>query len=102
MAETLWLLHERPAAIVFAKDLERAGTPSLTAFQRHYGLTPAQAALVRELAMGDGVAAAASRLGISYATARSHLLQVFQKTGTSRQAELVRLILQWNEGALAK
>jgi DNA-binding CsgD family transcriptional regulator len=60
-------------------------------------LTPAQAALAREMIQADGVAAAAKRLGISYATARSHLAQIFQKTGTCRQAELIRLVLSWDE-----
>jgi len=36
----------------------------------------------------------ASRLGISLATARTHLAHVFDKTGTRRQAELVRLLLR--------
>jgi DNA-binding CsgD family transcriptional regulator len=42
----------------------------------------------------DGLQAAADRLGISLATARTHLAHVFDKTGTRRQAELVRLLLR--------
>jgi DNA-binding CsgD family transcriptional regulator len=43
-----------------------------------------QAASVRE---------AAALLGIGEATGKTHLLSIFGKTGTSRQADLVRLIL---------
>jgi DNA-binding CsgD family transcriptional regulator len=82
-------------AILFAKDLQRVAQLSLDAFRRYYGLTPTQTALLREIIKGDGVAATALRLGISYATARSNLLLVYQKTGARRQAELVSLALQW-------
>lgn len=95
------LIHHQPSAILLIKDPERPAKPSLTAFIQYFDLTPAQAALAHEMIRGDGVAAAAARLGVSYATARTHLLQIFQKTETRRQAELVRLMLQWNEGPVA-
>lgn len=63
------------------------------ALRRRFGLTPAEARLALEMARGDGKQAAAERLGISYATARSHLSRIFDKTGVRRQAELVRLVL---------
>jgi DNA-binding CsgD family transcriptional regulator len=34
----------------------------------------------------------AETLGVSIATVKTHLARLFQKTGTSRQAELVALI----------
>lgn len=89
--------RDHPSAILLIKDLERPPKPFLAVFARHFGLTPAQAALAHELVRGDGAAAAASRLGISYATARTHLLQIFQKTDVRRQAELVRLMLEWSD-----
>jgi DNA-binding CsgD family transcriptional regulator len=36
---------------------------------------------------------ASDHLGISEATGRTHLKRVFEKTGTARQPELVRLML---------
>jgi DNA-binding CsgD family transcriptional regulator len=86
-----------PVAILFVKDLERPAPFSLGVFAQYFDLTPAQSALAHEVIRGDGVRAAAARLGMSYATARTHLLQIFQKTGTTRQAELVRLMLEGNE-----
>lgn len=58
-----------------------------------YGLTAAESAFALEIVKGDGKAAAAARLGISYATARTHLSRIFEKTGVHRQAELVSLLL---------
>jgi DNA-binding CsgD family transcriptional regulator len=92
-AQTAWL-QRRPAAIVFVKDPTASAPPSRERLQELFGLTPAQAALAREIVEGDGIEAAAGRLGIARSTGRTHLLEIFQKTGTSRQAELVRVILQ--------
>jgi DNA-binding CsgD family transcriptional regulator len=80
------------ASIVFVKEPKERALPSREQIQALFDLAPAQAALAREILLGDG--AQAARLGISHATAHTYLLQVFDKTGTSRQAELVRLILQ--------
>lgn len=92
-AETAWLSRS-PAAIMFVKDPRASGLPSSDQIKELFDLTPAQAATAREILNGDGIQAVAGRLGISPATARTHLLEVFQKTGTNRQAELVRVILQ--------
>ena len=91
--ETHWV-PQPPAALVFVKISKAMSLPSHRQIQLLFNLTPAQAALARELLHGDGIPAAATRLGVSRSTARTHLLELFQKTGTNRQAELVRLILQ--------
>lgn len=85
-------------AIVMVKDLAGAARRASDAFGRYFALTPAQMALANEIARGEGVRAAARRLRISYGTARAHLLQIFQKTGTRRQTELVRLMMVWDDG----
>lgn len=84
----------RAAAVIFAEELAEPALPSREQLRSLFGFTPAQASLALEILQGDGVEAAARRLGISRATARTHLLQCFQRTGTGRQAELVRVILQ--------
>jgi DNA-binding CsgD family transcriptional regulator len=88
-------LHNWPRAVLIVKDPEKPAKSSLRAFADYFGLTPAQLTLANELMQGDGLVPAASRLGISHATARTHLIQVFKKTATQRQAELVRLMSQW-------
>ena len=96
--EALHIARETRGAILFIKDLERVAKPPVTAFADYFGLTPAQAALAHELAAGDGLTAAAKRLGVSHNTVRTHINQIFQKTATRRQAELVRLIFEWTDG----
>jgi DNA-binding CsgD family transcriptional regulator len=45
------------------------------------------------LGNGDSVEQIADELGVSRETVRSQLKRVFAKTGTHRQAELLRLVL---------
>jgi DNA-binding CsgD family transcriptional regulator len=87
----------QPAAILF--DVSRT-TPADTMrrLRVQYGLTAAEAAFALEIAKGDGKHAAAARRGISYATARSHLSRIFDKTGARRQAELTRLLADPERG----
>lgn len=80
-------------AAVFVSDPEAETRRRGEALAQTYHLTPAEARFAAEIAMGDGRAAAARRLGISSATAQSHLSRIFEKTGTHRQAELIRLLL---------
>jgi DNA-binding CsgD family transcriptional regulator len=57
-------------------------------------LTPRQATLTTLLAEGATLAQAAASLGLAINTARWHLKEIFEKTDTHRQIDLVRLALQ--------
>lgn len=81
-----------PAAIVFLRDPE-GPSPRNIALQGLFGLTAAEATVAAGLANGAAVDGLAARLGISLNTAKTHLKNIFAKTGTSRQAQLVALIL---------
>ena len=86
-------LAARPVAIIFATDPDRRPAPPTVIIRQRYGLTRAEAAFALEILKGDGIQACADRLGITRATARTHLAHIFRKTDTRRQAELVRLIM---------
>jgi DNA-binding CsgD family transcriptional regulator/PAS domain-containing protein len=58
-----------------------------------YGLTRAEARLVTLLAQDLSLDGAAAALGIARTTAKTHLQHVFEKTDTSRQPQVVRLVL---------
>jgi DNA-binding CsgD family transcriptional regulator len=89
-----WIDVVRPRATLFITDPEQTSAPRGQNLREDFSLTPAEAALALEILKTDGLKAAANRLGISLATAHTHLAHVFDKTGTRRQAELVRVILQ--------
>ncbi len=58
-----------------------------------YSMTPAESNLCVLLVQGSTLDAAASSLGITYNTARTHLKQIMAKTETERQADIIRVIL---------
>jgi DNA-binding CsgD family transcriptional regulator len=89
-----WIDVARPRAILFIADPEEAVPLGCRSLCDDFGLTPGEARLAREILKGDGLRGASDRLSISLATAHTQLAHVFDKTGTRRQAELVRLILQ--------
>jgi DNA-binding CsgD family transcriptional regulator/PAS domain-containing protein len=97
-ARFTWMDVARPRAILFVTDPEATVDLRRQWLGEDFELTPAEAAVTAEVLEADGLQAAAVRLGISLATARTHLAHVFDKTGTRRQAQLVRLLLQRQPG----
>ena len=77
---------------VFTQDPVQAPLTPGEAFARLHGLTGAELRVLLALAQGLGGMEAADMLGISEPTMRTHLQRVFSKTGTSRQADLLRLL----------
>ena len=72
---------------------EVAGAPGATQLRAEFGLTKAEARLALHLADGASLPSMAQAFDVKLTTIRSQLQQVFVKTGTSRQAELVALLL---------
>jgi DNA-binding CsgD family transcriptional regulator len=62
------------------------------AFAKLYQLTGGELRVLLVLARGVSAKEAADMLGIGEATVRTHLQRMFSKTGTSRQADLLRLL----------
>ena len=93
LADVPWIGVEVPVAIVTVRDPDVDCRQQEINLRHRFGLTAAEARLAAEILKGDGRAAAARRRGISTATAKSHLSSIFEKTGTHRQAELIRLLL---------
>jgi DNA-binding CsgD family transcriptional regulator len=89
-----WSRTRHPAAVLIVSDPETEMRERVKSLSERFGFTPAETAFALEIIKGDGRQAAADRLGITVGTARSHLSKIFDKTGVTRQAELVRLILQ--------
>lgn len=58
-----------------------------------HGLSGSEAALALALSRGETIRDAARRLGLTEETARNYSKRIYAKTGTTGQADLVRLIL---------
>jgi DNA-binding CsgD family transcriptional regulator len=87
------LAKSRPAVCVVISDPERKTMLPDVMLRSLYGLTQTESRLASYLANGVPLRTAAADLRITYKTARTHLASIFRKTATSRQAELVTLLL---------
>jgi DNA-binding CsgD family transcriptional regulator len=81
-----------PAAVFVTSSVDEARYAQTVAAT--YGLTPAESKVLAQILGGKNPVEAALALGVTRNTARSHLKNIFQKTGVSRQFELVRLAMQ--------
>jgi len=81
------------AAALFVQDPTMAPLMPGEAFARLHGLTAGELRVLLAMAPGLGPNEAADILGIAESTARTHLQRIFAKTGTNRQAELIRLLM---------
>jgi DNA-binding CsgD family transcriptional regulator len=65
--------------------------------QATFDLTPAEARVASLLVAGKSVKQVATDLAVSSSTVRTQLKNVFAKTGTHRQADLVRVLMLASE-----
>lgn len=84
---------DEPVAVVFIDDPETPGEIDPARLCDLYGLSRAEARVAALLGQGHRLDEAAQILGVAYETVRKHLKQIFSKTGTDRQAELVRMLV---------
>jgi len=91
----LVLLQPRPMILVLVADLGMRASSggNLNAFASVFGLTQAEIVFCKRLLLGESIVEAAEQLGITQGTARTRLKTIFQKTNTSRQAELMLLLV---------
>jgi DNA-binding CsgD family transcriptional regulator len=78
------------AVFVRKAGLDAPAAPELIA--KLHGLTPSELRVLLAVFESGGVPNVAEALGISEATVKTHLRRLFEKTGTARQADLVKLV----------
>lgn len=71
-----------------------ASPPELVASR--YGLTPTELRVLLALVEVGGVPAVAEALGVAETTVKTHLRHLFEKTGSHRQADLVKLLASFS------
>jgi DNA-binding CsgD family transcriptional regulator len=81
------------AVIVYIFDPEQEVSRPLAPICAVYGLTPVETALACRIVDGLTVKDAAKSMNVQPSTARTYLKQIFSKTRTNRQADLVRVLL---------
>jgi DNA-binding CsgD family transcriptional regulator len=71
------------------------------AIATEFGLTPAELRVLFAIVEVGGVPDVAAMLGLSQQTVKTHLQRLFAKTGSARQAELVKLVAGYSNALLA-
>ncbi|MBO6726091.1 MAG: helix-turn-helix transcriptional regulator [Rhizobiaceae bacterium] len=89
-----WLPGETRQEIIgrMRRVRDAAATVDLAGFAGRHGLTPAETQLLAHFADGTSIAQYAEKQAISVNTARVHMQRILEKTGTSRQTDLMRML----------
>jgi DNA-binding CsgD family transcriptional regulator len=96
--QRLPVFGEPRTALVCVTDLEtgvRSPEQELCAL---FGLTPAEARVATAIFDGMSMREAAETLQVAHNTVRVQLARVYEKTGVTRQAELVKMMMRLAEG----
>lgn len=86
-----WMTPHRPKVLVLLAD--PAAEAKRPGWQRAFDLTAAETALAQALLTGEDLAAIAQRTRRSINTLRTHLARLLAKTGSTRQSDLIRVLL---------
>lgn len=81
------------AVLLMAKEPDSSGLPSVSTLAQMLDVSNSEARLALALVEGKRIEEAAEEQGITVSSARTFSKRLFSRTGTGRQAELVRLIL---------
>jgi DNA-binding CsgD family transcriptional regulator len=85
-------IFQRCAGVLVMTPVSVPQAPPVELVRSLFDLTPAEARVARSLTTGETVEAIASNAGVSPNTVRTQLRGVLEKTGCSRQAEVVALL----------
>jgi len=79
-------------AALFVRKAELETAPSSEVIGKTYKLTPTELRVLLAIVNVGGVRQVAGNLGVADTTIKTHLGRLFEKTGVSRQADLVKLV----------
>jgi DNA-binding CsgD family transcriptional regulator len=77
---------------VFVRKVTLALPSPLELLAKLYRLTASEVRVLQGIVSIGNVPATAKALGVAQSTVKTHLHHVFEKTGTSSQSELVKLV----------
>jgi DNA-binding CsgD family transcriptional regulator len=95
IALSTWSIETSPSdrmVVAYLYDPQKPLLPNTKQLMDIYELTKAQANVAVHLCSSDNIIGASEALDISINTARSHLRDIYIKTGTKSQLELAKLL----------
>lgn len=88
-------LFAHSVGVCLFSDASRSQAPSVGQLSALFGLTTSEGGVAQMIAQGLSLREIAKQKKISYETVRTHLRAIFSKTKTRRQAELAKLLAQY-------
>jgi DNA-binding CsgD family transcriptional regulator len=85
-------LTSTAVAALFVRKAELETAPPSEVIGKTYKLTPTELRVLLAIVNVGGVRQVAGNLGVADTTVKTHLGRLFEKTGVSRQADLVKLV----------
>ncbi|MCW5982202.1 MAG: helix-turn-helix transcriptional regulator [Bryobacteraceae bacterium] len=82
----------RAAAVLLIRDTAKLAAPAGGDLRRLFGLTAAESKVARALLDDSTIAAIAGEFQLSENTIRTHVKNIYSKTGVSKRSALVRLL----------
>jgi DNA-binding CsgD family transcriptional regulator len=89
---SMYTFGMEPQVMLLVHTSTTAGLPDLQLWEAAYDFTPAQSRVALEVYQGRSISQGAQALQIAQTTFKTHLRDVFNKTGTHGQAKLVSLL----------
>lgn len=86
---SMFAFGSQPQVLMIMHDQGLNAVPDVLLWEAAFDLTPAQSRVALELFRGRTIAEAAVALNICPSTLKTHLKDLFKKTGTSRQSQLM-------------
>lgn len=86
------------SAAVFVRSAALSTPSGTEMIAKLFGLTPGELRVLLAIVDVGGVPATADALGVSETTIKTHLQNVYTKTGVNRQADLVKLVASTSSG----
>lgn len=80
------------AVALFVTRILRSADSTVSGISQCFSLTPAETRTLHHLVAGETLAEASRALALSENTVKTHLQNIFAKTRSSRQAQLIRLV----------
>jgi DNA-binding CsgD family transcriptional regulator len=82
-------------AAIFVREASLDAPSPLETIAKRFQLTPSELRVLLAIVEIGGAPEVANALGVSEATVKTHLRHVFEKTSTTRQADLVKLVARF-------
>jgi len=87
--DSMYAFGVKPQVLLVVHERAPKSEPDVALWEAAFDLTPAQSRVALGLFKGQTINQVADSLHIASTTAKTHLREVFQKTNTNRQAQLI-------------